>query len=227
MDHMSCDFEYKFAPSKPDGWFDGYASNFNRIDEGGDSIVPGAFKSVLLTSKPKMLLHHAGLPYTPPTPENMIPVGKWESLSEDTKGLATAGRLINLDTESGKRIYGAMKEGELNGLSVGYKVGRVKYGQKAGEPRRTIQDFKALPEISLVTYPMDADARISSVKAADIRTIREFEDFLRDVGGYSHGAAKSIAACGFKAIAEPRDEDVDGETVADLLKRTRALRPAA
>jgi hypothetical protein len=34
--------------------------------------------------------------------------------------------------------------------------------------------------------------------------VREFEDFLRDVGGYSHAAAKSIARAGFKAgEAEP------------------------
>jgi Escherichia/Staphylococcus phage prohead protease len=42
-------------------------------------------------------------------------------------------------------------------------------------------------------------ARNTAVKASDIRTVREFEDFLRDVGGYSHAAAKSIARAGFKA----------------------------
>lgn len=218
MDRLVCEFEYKFASNKPDGTFEGYASNFNRIDQGGDSIVPGAFKSVLEQRKPKMLLEHAGLPYSMPKPEDMLPVGKWENLAEDTKGLAASGRLINLDTESGKRIYGAMKEGELDGLSIGFKVGKVTYSQKAGEARRTIYDFKKLPEISLVTSPMDLDARSFNVKsAAGVKTIREFEDFLRDVGGYSHSAAKAIAAGGFKANPEPRDED-DGELV-DLIRR--------
>ena len=42
-------------------------------------------------------------------------------------------------------------------------------------------------------------ARTGAVKAADIRTVREFEDALRDVLGFSHAAAKSIAQRGFKA----------------------------
>jgi hypothetical protein len=47
-------------------------------------------------------------------------------------------------------------------------------------------------------------ARNTAVKASDIRTVREFEDFLREVGGYSHAAAKSIARAGFRAAdAEP------------------------
>jgi uncharacterized protein len=55
-----------------------------------------------------------------------------------------------------------------------------------------------------VTFPMNDLARNTVVKAADIRTVREFEDFLRDVGGFSHAASKSIARGGFKAAdAEP------------------------
>lgn len=224
MDHLLCEFEYKFAQSKPEGTFEGYASTFNRIDQGGDRVAPGAFKGVLTQRTPKMLLEHAGLPYSMPKPEDLLPVGKWEGLAEDTKGLHASGRLINLDTESGKRIYGAMKEGELDGLSIGFKAGKVQYSQKAGEPRRTIFDFKALPEISLVTNPMDPDARSFNVKsAAGVKTIREFEDFLRDVGGYSHSAAKAIAAGGFKANPDPRDED-DGELVDQIRRNINILK---
>ena len=52
-----------------------------------------------------------------------LPVGYWNTMSEDTHGLRCKGRLINLDTESGKRIYGAMKERALDGLSIGHVVG--------------------------------------------------------------------------------------------------------
>jgi len=133
-------------------------------------------------------------------------------------------RGIDGDCDVGKRIYGAMKEGELDGLSIGFKVGKVTYSQKAGEARRTIYDFKKLPEISLVTSPMDLDARSFNVKsAAGVKTIREFEDFLRDVGGYSHSAAKAIAAGGFKANPEPRDED-DGELVDQIRRNINILK---
>src|SRR5262244_3331189 len=68
----------------------------------------------------------------------------------------------------------------------------------------TIKTIKSLPEVSLVTFPMNELARTGAVKAADIRTIRDFEDALRDVLGFSHAAAKSIAGVGFKAAeAEP------------------------
>ena len=59
--------------------------------------------------------------------------------------LASKGRLINLDTESGKRIYGAMKEGELDGESIGYRVGEFTRGTKPNEPRRAIKTIKELP----------------------------------------------------------------------------------
>jgi hypothetical protein len=62
-----------------------------------------------------------------------------------------------------------------------------------GGARRTIKTIKSLPEVSLVTFPMNELARTGTVKAADIRTVRDFEDALRDVLGFSHAAAKSIA----------------------------------
>jgi phage head maturation protease len=131
-----------------------------------------------------------------------LPVGCWNTMSEDTHGLQCKGRLINLDTESGKRIYGAMKERALDGLSIGYTVGEFTRGTKPNEPRRTIKTIKSLPEVSLVTFPMNELAHTGAVKAADIRTVRDFEDALRDVLGFSHAAAKAIAQRGFKVADE-------------------------
>ncbi len=117
-----------------------------------------------------------------------------------------------------------MKEGELSGLSIGYKARDYTYGTKPNEPRRTLKAVD-LHEISPVTFPANVLATISGVKAAASRitTIREFEDFLRDVGRYSHAAAKAIAAGGFKANPDPRDGDGDTEFVAALKKRVAAL----
>jgi hypothetical protein len=74
----------------------------------------------------------------------------------DTHGLQCKGRLINLDTESGKRIYGAMKERALDGLLIGYTVGEFTRGTKPNEPRRTIKTIKSLPEVPLVTFRIPA-----------------------------------------------------------------------
>ena len=75
-------------------------------------------------------------------------------------------------------------------------------------------------ELSVVTFPANGKARVSAVKAAsEIGTMREFERFLRDVGGFSHSQAKAIAASGFKA-SDPRDEaEAD---LAALLRRNMA-----
>lgn len=50
-----------------------------------------------------------------------------------------------------------------------------------------------------------------------IQTIRQFETFLRDEGGFSHAEAKSIAADGFKSVT-PRDEAQETEADPELLE---------
>jgi uncharacterized protein len=199
-------FEYKFVDeASAPGTFEGYGSVFNNEDDGGDLIQPGAFAGVIQRHQangtmPKMLLNHGSMGgglFGGADPMADLPVGSWSTMSEDSHGLQCKGRLINLDTESGKRIYGAMKERALDGLSIGYVVGEHTRGTKPNEPRRTIKTIKSLPEVSLVTFE-----RAGAVKAADIRTVREFEDALRDVLGFSHAAAKSIAQRGFKMTNE-------------------------
>jgi HK97 family phage prohead protease len=204
-------FAYKFVDEgTAPGTFEGYGSVFNNEDDGGDLIQPGAFAGVLQrhqakSTMPKMLLNHGSMGgsfFGGNDPMADVPIGCWSTMSEDSHGLQCMGRLINLDTESGKRIYGAMKERALDGLSIGYTVGEFIRGTKPNEPRRTIKTIKSLPEVSLVTFPMNELARTGAVKAADIRTVRDFEDALRDVLGFSHAAAKSIAQRGFKTANE-------------------------
>lgn len=228
VDNAFAPFEYKFvdvAGGQP-GTFEGYGAVFNNVDDGGDRLLQGSFTDTLAQAKargkmPKMLLNHGGLDgfgLNSPAPDDLLPIGKWEDMSEDSAGLHVKGRLINLDTESGKRIHGAMREGELDSLSMGYKALKFVRGTRTGEPKRTISAVKLI-EVSPVTFPMNRLAGITSVKSASgIKTIREFEDFLRDVGGYSHAAAKAIAAGGFKAQPDPRDEDGIGEALAGPLK---------
>lgn len=171
------------------------------------------------------------------------------SILEDSAGLAVKGRLSDLDTDQGRRIHSAMKDGRLCGLSIGYKATRVTRGTKAEQPLRTIHECK-LREISIVSEPMNSSAVIRQVKGVyeEIKSpddlalfieqnigliafavatkgwkeaIRDFEGLmLRDGAGFSHAAAKSIAAGGFKAKqSEPRDEDGVAEHIASRMKR--------
>lgn len=237
VERKSSAFEYKFVEENgtAPGSFEGYGSVFNNEDDGGDLMLPGAFEQTLANHKeagtmPKMLLEHGSMGMNLPgitDPMANMPIGKWTKMSEDSKGLHTKGRLINLDTERGKTIYGAMKEGELSGLSIGYQAKDFVRGTKPNEPKRQLKAVN-LFEVSPVTFPMNTMAGISAVKSArDVTTIREFEELLRDVAGFSREAAKAIAAGGFKALQSlPRDEADIGEAIAgsmqDLAEKIRS-----
>lgn len=218
--------EVKFAPDEvtAKGEFAGYGAVFGNIDAYGDTIAPGAFSDTLKEWRkndklPPMLLQHGGAGFTD---SDGIPVGKWTKMREDDKGLYAEGKLINMETERGRTIYGALSEGVLDGLSIGYRAKEFSLRTKPEEPRRTLKAVD-LVELSIVTFPANASARIEAVKSAaqEMKTIREFEDFLRDVGGFSHAQAKAIASHGFKA-ADPRDED-DADLVALLRRNIEAL----
>lgn len=193
-----------------DGTFSGYASTFGNKDQGGDIVMPGAFERSLKAKGPrgvKMLADH--------DPRQRI--GVWTAIEEDSKGLKVEGRLLT-EKSNAREAYVDLKAGALDGLSIGGRTASDAYdGRKRA---RLIKEFD-LYEISLVSFPMNELARIEAVKAAArIKTIREFEDFLRDEGGFSHAAAKAIAAGGFKAT-DPRDED--GASVETILDRFRAV----
>ncbi len=220
MDRLRFDMEVKFASDKT-GVFSGYGAITGNVDAGGDMLAKGAFKTTLREWEdkgklPPMLLQHGGgfLGGV----DDMLPVGKWNSMEENTKGLKVEGELFAMGTERGQYIYEGLKAGALDGLSIGYRAKEFTLGTKPHEPRRTLKSVD-LVELSIVTFPMNDKARVGAVKSGDIRTIRQFEDFLRDVGGYSHAAAKAIAKGGFKAT-DPRDED--GADLAAMVRRNIA-----
>lgn len=222
MDRLQCGFEVKFADSSVDGTFSGYGAVFSNLDSYGDVIQPGAFKDTLKTWKktgryPPMLLQHAmGM-----TTEDSLPVGVWTSMEEDEVGLKVEGRLIALDTDRAKYIYEGLKTRALDGLSIGYVPKEFVMGTKPKEPRRSLKTVE-LMECSVVVFPANDKARIKGVKSAgSAMTIREFEDFLRDEGGFSHAAAKAIAASGFKS-SDPRDEAAANE-LRSLAERIKGL----
>lgn len=215
-------FELKFAPdSAREGSFSGYGAITASLDDGGDVIERGAFTRTLAEAKaagrmPKMFINHAGIQFGTTSANDAIPIGVWDHIAEDSKGLAVEGHLISLDTERGRLIHGAMKEGAIDSLSIGYKTVRSTPGPKPA--RRTIHELK-LYEISPVTMPMQPLARITAVKsAAQITEVRVFEEFLRDAG-FPRAFAKAIAAKGFKAAAGLRDDD--GAAISDLAAAMR------
>lgn len=208
------------------GTFTGYGAVFGNTDSHGDVIAPGAFKRTLDVWKqrdalPPMRLMHGAM-------GNMfsgsdLPIGVWTEMREDSKGLYVEGKISGVESGRGQDIYELMKDGALGGLSIGYRAIKAKKGDGVTTPKRTLEEV-LLGELSIVDHPSNPASRLTSLKAAeDVKTIREFENFLRDVGGFSNGQAKAIAASGFKS-SDPRDE-ADAEIAALIRRNLQSIQP--
>ena len=144
------------APSvSEEGLIEGYASVFGLIDQGGDTVAPGAFKASLAGSDGrapavKFLWQH----------DPTRPIGIWTSLVEDEVGLRVRGRFLT-DVQAGAEALSLLRAGAVEGLSIGY---RVRQAEKAGLGRRLTEID--LWEVSLVTFPMLPEARASAPSAA-------------------------------------------------------------
>ena len=195
--------------------FKGYASTFNGNDSYGDTILPGAYKKILAEgTMPKMFWGH----------DWDIPIGKWLSAVEDEKGLLVEGEFTPGNSQA-EAVMSAMKHGTVDGLSIGFRLAEGDYESKK-DGGRIIKNITKLYEISVVNFPADDDARISEVRSEDIdglKSIRDFESFLRDAGGFSKSVATAIVAKAKKLFADQRESDCDEKSAQDLLERLKKL----
>jgi HK97 family phage prohead protease len=136
-----------------DGNVEGYASLFGEIDQARDMVMPGAFTKTLAQRglrKIPMLFQH----------DPAEPVGIWLDLHEDFRGLWARGRLIP-DVARGRELLALVSEGAIDGLSIGYRTVR---GQI--DPRTRVRKLYQVDlwEVSIVTFPLLAGARVRAVK---------------------------------------------------------------
>ena len=139
------------------GVFEGYASLFGVADLGRDVVERGAFADSLRkrgAASVKMLWQH----------DPAEPIGAWLSIGEDARGLKVTGRL-NLAVARAREILSLMREGAVDGLSIGFRTQRATQDRKTGLRRLQKVD---LWEISLVTFPMLPQARVTAVKRTNV-----------------------------------------------------------
>ena len=176
------------------GGFSGYASMFGGVDSYNDTIVAGAYSQVIKQIQegsaymPKMFINHKSWE---------IPVGKWTAIEEDSKGLYMEGEFTKGNPQA-DMIKAAMAHGTVDGLSIGFMIGDYEIVEKGNETLRLIKSIKELPEVSIVTYPADDNARVdlTSVKSTldNINNIKDLENFLRESGGFSRALAVATAS---------------------------------
>lgn len=195
--------EFHVKAEGDDRTIEGYASVFNYRDSYDDIVLPGAFAKSLTTVMPLMLYQHD---------RHRVP-GVWKEAYEDSKGLYVKGHFIN--TTLGRDVYEEAKSGAIHEFSIGYRPTKHSYDKKSAA--RMLHEI-ALREVSLVTFAVNDQAKIMKVKSEDgsLMSERQFEEFLRDVGGLSQMEAKRIVSDGYKAIAGQRD--VEGHELEGLFQ---------
>lgn len=171
--------EYKALQFKSDDvnessrTFAGYASTWDE-DLGGDIISKGAFnKTMERKDRIKVLWQHNE------------PIGKSLNMGTDSKGLFVEGQISK--TRLGDEAIELMKDGVIDQMSIGFSIphGKSEYNEKGN---RLIHEVK-LYEYSLVTFPMNEKAIITSVKSVS--------DAIRS-GKYNANEVKELS----EALAE-------------------------
>ena len=133
------------APAKPVR-LAGYAALFNIADGARDTILPGAFaRSLAARDGPLPLLWQH-------RPHRRI--GVVELAEEDARGLRVIARIDNPDDFAAAQL----RARTANGLSFGY---RARAWRRL--PRGRILEAVELVEVSLVTHPLQPDARVHLV----------------------------------------------------------------
>lgn len=141
-----------------EGTVEGYASLFGAVDQARDMMMPGAFATTLQmrgVRRVPMLFQH----------DPAEPIGIWLELREDMRGLYARGRLIP-DVQRGREVLGLLRAGAIDGLSIGFRTGQARLDAKTRVRKIYAVD---LWEISIVTFPLLAGARVSAVKNVPVR----------------------------------------------------------
>lgn len=200
-----------------DGVIEGYASAFGVVDSHNEVVEPGAFTASLVESKRKgrsikMLWQH----------DSGQPIGVWDDLAEDSKGLWVKGRILKDASKLAGEAYALLKGGALDELSIGYRTIQTEpHDDKQGVLRLLKLDLR---EVSLVTFgALGRAARITDVKSilegGQLPTVREFEEHLRE-SGFSKSLATAIAA---KATPHLRGEpEAKADDARELLRLLRS-----
>lgn len=206
LSHIIIPFDVKEV--NDDGTFKGYGAVFGNVDLGRDRVHKGAFENTLKLVKDgarriKMLWQH----------DRRNPIGVYNSLKEDDKGLFVEGQLVK-GVRQADEAHLLMKARALEGLSIGFHTKR--YDIDKEEMVRNLYELD-LHEISPVTFPMNTEATVTSVKS-----VKDFEHWLTRDAGFTRSEALTIINDGYKALVRKRDA-TDSDLIEAIKRNTNIL----
>lgn len=194
------ELKFKSDGVTDEGSFSGVASPYGNIDLGNEVVERGAFtKSLSESTEVPILWQHQR--------ETVIGVGV---LVDTPKGLEIKGDLV-LEVEKAREAHALLKRKALKGLSIGYEVvkGPIENGV------RRLKELK-LWEVSLVTFPMNPLAQVTSFKGFDFGTEQEVEStFLKR---FEHAYNLQMALDGI-LYDESLSSDQKAANASDLIER--------
>lgn len=134
-----------------DGTFSGYAY-LHAIGYTDELVERSALEKAIAKRKPKLLRNH----------DIDEPIGVWEEVRLDDKGLFVRGKL-DMNVERARETASLMESGALNGLSLGYITTSSKK-----EDGKIITTGLELFEISIVTFPAMEEAVVDNMTTFQI-----------------------------------------------------------
>jgi HK97 family phage prohead protease len=169
---QNLDFPFEVKELGDEGTFTGYGSVFNVVDLWDDAVLPGAFEKSIGKRKPAMLWQH----------NSDSPIGLYDSVEEDARGLRMKGRLLVDSVTQAREAHALLKAGAINGLSIGFNPLVWEYEtRKDGRRVRVLKEID-LWEVSLVTFPANPKAVVGGVKGLEAKSVSDVGDYLRDAG---------------------------------------------
>lgn len=157
MKHLT--LTLKSSDLQDTGQFEGHASTFGNVDQGGDLIEPGAFRESVAKARAEgwgipMLWQH----------DQREPIGVWRDIFEDDRGLSCAASLSSTAIRSPSVPMASWKHGALavcRSATPSPRAVPLQIPDKAGVLRLKKIELR---EISLVTMPMNTEAKVTAVK---------------------------------------------------------------
>lgn len=221
-----------------DGEFVGWASTFGNVDHQGDRVVKGAFaasvKSIADGDVVPILWEHQKA-------DPRMQVGEIKSAEETDEGLKVHVAL-DLDTETGRAAYKAVKARRVKSLSIGYSILQATKADDGAQELKSVD----LVEVSLVSRPANDRAVITASKGRDpiIATARralakaagedldddsdaaETDDTEQTVGERLVASLEAAldAAKEIVESAEDEDRDLSPEEAGEVAKHLRNVR---
>lgn len=205
-------FEFNVKAVDEEGHFSGYGSVYNVIDSYREVVAPGAFATSLRKWQsrnrlpPVLWQHRSG-----------EPVGPFTKMAEDDHGLYVEGQLLVKDVQRAREARALMHSRAVDGLSIGFNSVVEEWNSET--KLLTLKEID-LWEVSIVTFPANAESRIQEVRSmfeGDAPSLRDIEEILRDVG-FSRSQAKALVSHGYAGLLrDVEGRRIDTTSIADSL----------